>query len=110
MSEDVYVLNKKVSKPVLYNLNQKKSIETALTHNYQKEDFNQIEDWIAALKSGKKIVNPMSPKEELKLKYRDIESDEFNFVNPKTIIEDVVEIIAKEYPDVKGWIKDDDGS
>lgn len=64
--------------------------------------LDQIEDWITALKSGKKIINPMSPREELKHYYE----SECGYVQYG--VNKAIEIIAKEHPDVANWLKDGD--
>lgn len=117
MSEDVYVLKELISFDALRSLNHsrdKSKIVENLWHAIGNLDkgwpqFDQVEDMIAALKSGKKIVNPMSPREELE-KFRETPVD---VVSPEPIsfndiIDTVIEIIAKEHPDVKDWLKDGD--
>lgn len=119
MSEDVYVLEKAVNSAILYELNM--SIDASLRlykgytaylrrthHGYPT--MKEIEDWVSAIESGKKIVNPMSPKEELKQYYDGmclyIETHAGNLIYPKEYIKRVVKIIAKEHPDVADWLED----
>jgi hypothetical protein len=73
-------------------------------------------DWIhkviKACRSGKKIVNPMSPAEELRI-LRDayagpVDVTALGAVKGEKLIDNVVEIIAKEHPDVKDWLGDKD--
>jgi hypothetical protein len=116
MSE-IYTLKEAVPDEVLRELNrdvslpvQKIFLATDEFNTYP--DMDELDDWIAAVKSGKKIVNPMTPREELK-KYYDgmcysVESRAGNPFYPKQLIECAVEIIAKEHPDVSGWLEEDD--
>lgn len=129
MSEDVYVLTHKASVEQLDNLNKTEfwdepedyddsnlisNLYSTIECDVTPYGMSQVCDWIAALKSGKKIVNPMSPREELKQYYDgmcfSVESRSGNPFYPKQLIECVVEIIAKEHPDVSGWLKDGDSN
>lgn len=66
-----------------------------------------IDEVIKACRSGKKIVNPMSPREELKKAHdyysSDIAISAFDGGRAAGI-ELAVEIIAREHPDVKDWL------
>lgn len=110
-----YTLKKEVGTDTLRCLNSGQPLAISLLWALQQEDSESfgkyvpsdetVEDWIAALKSGKKIVNPLSPKEELRSLYFGIEglSDFHSGINQ------ALKIIAKEHPDVKDWLKDNEG-
>jgi hypothetical protein len=120
MNEDVYVLKKRIDPVVLGILNDgdavpssliKVSIITMENCKFRMADLDDISDWIAALKSGKKIVNPMSAREELRKMLKDEESepeDRLWYDGWKKGIIRATEIIAKEHPDVKDWLGDQD--
>lgn len=77
MSEP-YTLKKAVDEVVLEDMNEHNKllydyvsttlgiIFDDLGRDQASPDNNELDDWIAAIKSGKKIVNPMPPREELK--------------------------------------------
>jgi hypothetical protein len=108
MSEP-YVLNKRVTEETLERLNNtgdytlSQCLYRALGTANASDDLNQASDFISALKSGKKIVNPLSPREELRKVY-----ERHNDYVPGTQagIEIAIKIIAKEHPDVVDWLKD----
>ncbi|MFT8709474.1 MAG: hypothetical protein ABF820_08605 [Sporolactobacillus sp.] len=116
MSEDVYVLKKAVNDDALKYLNQQcgyffesESLWKAIGNlNTGWPELEQVEDMIAAIKSGKNIVNPLSPKEELKRYYNSFDSSDTDFKQysdfPETAIEKTLTIIAKEHPDVATWL------
>lgn len=124
MSEDV-VLKKAVGTDTLRYLNSGKCLALSLLWALGQEDSDSfgkyvpsdetVEDWIAALKSGKKIVNPMSPREELEIYYADQEDaikypidmeGRIRAIAIRKGIKKAVEIIAKEHPDVADWLGD----
>jgi hypothetical protein len=114
MNGDVYVLKNKVHSTVLSSLNgygndsNAGKLASALADTWPSD--NDLDDWIAALKSGKKIVMQMSPREELLQLYNEylakrVPCSEESFVNGmKCGIKDAVKIIAKEHPDVADWL------
>ncbi|MCO7177038.1 hypothetical protein ACFP7A_01325 [Sporolactobacillus kofuensis] len=122
MSEDVYRLKNKVSCDALAELNDRdkwtdidakvdmvdnlyRAIDTS---DGERITIDQIENWIAALQSGKKIVNPMSPREEMEKAYKSFGTKSDVGVATRTGILLAIEIIAKEYPDVADWLKESD--
>lgn len=117
MSEDVYVLNKAIEQPVLEILNSNQledKIDTEMLCDAIEAiniwpDLDQVENWIAALKSGKKIINPLSPKEELEKTFKAAASyHEVSYCEGyKTGIETALSIISKEHPDVADWLGGD---
>jgi hypothetical protein len=79
------------------------------------ENLDELQDWLDALKSGKKIVNPISPREELKKEYdaimHEISLNKVGYYDgKKNGIEAAIEIIAKDHPDVADWLKDGDSN
>ncbi|UAK17581.1 hypothetical protein [Sporolactobacillus terrae] len=120
MSEDVYVLKRKLNSIDLQKLNKNpyesntRKIFAVLNvaGNIDRIEISQVEDWIAALKSGKKIVNPLSPKEEFRRSLGHLcglaNSVGGEYLQLKNEILEVVRIIAKEHPDVGEWLKEDD--
>ncbi|EST11272.1 hypothetical protein [Sporolactobacillus laevolacticus] len=124
MSEDMYVLKHKVTPVQLVRLNDRTMQEspedypdsyliTVLSEAIESDikipyGFDQVQDWIVALKSGKKIVNPMSPREELEQYYDQYCSDTPAGREVRVIIKETVDIIAKEHPDVADWLGDND--
>ncbi|BBN97477.1 hypothetical protein [Sporolactobacillus terrae] len=123
MSED-YVLKTEVDNMTLYELNIhfgdgkykvanihhaiEKWLEDNLGNGYPS--LEQLEDWIAALKSGKKIVNPLSPREKVKWLFDYVAKDKTAELYHKQYVLDTLQEfiiqIAKEHPDVKDWLKD----
>ncbi|MFT8362937.1 MAG: hypothetical protein ABF608_07110 [Sporolactobacillus sp.] len=107
MSEE-YVLKNKAEKYVLDDLNnQKKPYAERIGYaiNDSNSDYislETVEDWISALKSDMKIVNPLSPREELRSLYFGIEG----FSDFHSGINQAIKIIAKEHTDVADWLED----
>lgn len=111
MSEDAYVLKKEVSDDVLTELNSSLIPENRLFKAQYVDQFyppfDVISDWMSAIKSGKKIVNPMPPKEEL-IKYReDILNGKKAAMTRISMLYEMVDIIAKKHPDVATWLDGD---
>jgi hypothetical protein len=129
MSEEAYVLKKKASCDVLAGLNDRDrwtdiEAKTDMVNNLyraletsgeERITIDQVENWISALKSGKKIVNPLSPKEELEMyltdrqeeaKYPSGDDVRIRVIGIKQGVKKAIEIISKEHPDVADWLKD----
>ncbi|MFX3616248.1 MAG: hypothetical protein ACE3JK_01790 [Sporolactobacillus sp.] len=106
MSE-YYVLKKAIDKDALDELNIRHWEDWARIFGAAEAmnhvpDTDQIEDWIAGIKSDTEIVNPVTPREELRSLYFDIDGlSDFH-----SGISQALKIIAKEHPDVAGWLKD----
>lgn len=75
---------------------------------FSTNEPEEIVDIVHAVFSGKKIVNPMSPRDELKQWYDGFSAGCISHLNVRESIEKVIEIIAKEHPDVADWLKDSD--
>ncbi|WP_332238908.1 hypothetical protein [Sporolactobacillus sp. KGMB 08714] len=104
MSEP-YTLRYRQSEETLQKLNRdsgltgfKRAIEDVVAVSGKDE----VIDMVAACWSGKKIVNPMSPREELN-KLMDA-----LFPSDKNLVRQVLGIIAKDpkHAEVKDWLKD----
>jgi hypothetical protein len=123
MSEDVYVLKEKVDELVLFNLSKNHGTTTGNLYRAISKyrdvsnidmypSLEKVSDWIAALKSGKKIVNPMSPREKIKWLYDDVAKDKTVEIYHKQYVLDTLQEfiiqIAKEHPDVTDWLGDKD--
>lgn len=119
MSEDVYVLKYVADENIIELLNETAEEEyqvVALMNAIEQsptEKLDEVSDWIAALKSGKKIVNPLSLDEELKQKY--IKTYDANWANKQYRegysdgMRDCLKIVSKKHPDVADWLSDRDG-
>lgn len=116
MSEE-YVLPLKASKNELSRLNDLTEDDELCSPEwrfaYFMRDRSSVTslDWIKqiikACESGKKIVNPMSPREELKnelKKFYQLSDLQTGYRNG---IHEAVRIIAKEHPDVAQWLDGD---
>jgi hypothetical protein len=84
---------------------------------FSTNDAEEIIDLVHAVFSGKKIVNPMSPREELEMyltdrqeeaKYPSGDDVRIRVIGIKQGVKKAIEIIAKEHPDVADWLKDSD--
>jgi hypothetical protein len=109
MSEDVYVLKYKLPHEILDYLNDhpgKAGLSKVLRDVVTFKGKDEVLDMVNACWSGKKIVNPMTPREELK-KLMDTSYWTEDFVAG---VQRAVEVIAKEYPDVADWLKDGDSN
>ncbi|WP_028982858.1 hypothetical protein [Sporolactobacillus terrae] len=121
--KDYYMLKDEVRYEVLSNLNATRLEDFDLTGRLQRafcrayipESVEQAQDWVRAIYSGKKIVNPMSPREELEqylvdrqeeAKYPSGDDVRIRIIGIKQGVKKAIEIIAKEHPDVADWIKD----
>ncbi|WP_028976459.1 hypothetical protein [Sporolactobacillus terrae] len=115
MSEETYVLKNWKSEKVLEKLNSISGyagFKCAIEEIHQVNGKEDVIDMANACWSHKRIVNPMSPKEELRL-LRDAYAGPVDITNlgaakGEELIDSVVEIIAREHPDVKDWLKDGD--
>jgi hypothetical protein len=76
---------------------------------------DEVDDWANAIKSGKKIINPLSPREEFETMWEiaknNAKPDIVDGSDEKCLayadgIYDAAKIIAKEHPDVADWLKD----
>jgi hypothetical protein len=111
MSE--YMLKDAVPDEVLRKLNVNfgptaQNIFLAVDEFNAYPDMDELEDWIAAIKSGKNIVNPLSPRKELRMYLEDILHGKKHGITRYEIAFQTAEIIAKEHPDVKDWLEQDD--
>lgn len=115
--EDVYVLKEVEDNTVLAMLNSKRAEVSKLyaalaeRENGLPHKLDIVDDWITALKSGKKIVNPLSPRDGLKSvyeKYKQSDTSDSYYQGMARGIRDAVEIIAEEHPDVKDWLEEGD--
>ncbi|MCO7127783.1 hypothetical protein NIE88_18720 [Sporolactobacillus shoreicorticis] len=113
MSES-YVLNEKVAVDTLERLNNtgectlSECLYRALGTTPTSDDLDQASDFITALKSGKKIVNPLSAREELKDELKKFYQLSDMQTGYRKGIHEAVRIIAKEHPDVADWLGDQD--
>lgn len=123
MSEP-YTLKKAVDKDVLNKLNNVERTYMTKTRrifsslnvsgDIDEIKIEQLEDWCAAVKSGKKIVNPMPPREIFQKNYYSTVDD--IKTNPddegskafKAGMDCAYECFVKEHPDVADWLKEDD--
>ncbi|WP_028983307.1 hypothetical protein [Sporolactobacillus terrae] len=113
MSEQ-YVLKTSVSENQLRALNEAYgtwAIKSAIEKDKDYPTFEEVADWLAAKRSGKKIVNPMSPRDGLKSvyeKYKQSDTSDSYYQGMARGIRNAVEIIAKEHPDVADWLEEGD--
>lgn len=108
MSEP-YELEKAVGYQVLRQLNNRKFEDDERVFEAYRSfsghaSTDEIRDWLLAVESGKKIVNPLSPREEV----RELYYSQKNEHGERSLILDLLEIIAKEHPDVADWLGDKD--
>jgi hypothetical protein len=73
---------------------------------FSTNEPEEIVDIVHAVFSGNKIVNPMSPEEEFRKKRAELIGSDLDIVGE--FVDPLVEIIAKEHPDVKDWLGDQD--
>jgi hypothetical protein len=110
MSEP-YTLKKPVNSIVLKALNDDNkfsyNLASAINRSEYFPDDEQFDDWISAMKSGKKIVNPLSPRKELNKFVEKIKnSSMMNKIPTLDFIDQAIQIIAKEHPDVADWLRE----
>jgi hypothetical protein len=85
-------------------------IDDAINNNYPYAlSLEIIEDWIAALKSGKKIVNPLLPREEFFNWYSQLPESFWGNTKqkPSEFVDKAIEFISKEFHGVETWIGGD---
>jgi hypothetical protein len=73
---------------------------------FSTNDEEEIVDLVHAVFSGKEIVNPLSPEEEFRKKRAELIGSDLDVVGE--FVDPLVEIIAKEHPDVADWLGDKD--
>lgn len=116
MDDQQYVLKKTINDSALEMLNKRINtrshrlywaINKLIDDEYPSD--TQLDDLIAALKSGKKIVNPMSPPEKVKYLCDEVKTTEM--YNGQYVVDTIKELIiqiSKVHPDVADWLKEDD--
>ncbi|WP_100488581.1 hypothetical protein [Sporolactobacillus pectinivorans] len=106
-----YVLNKKAAIEVLTSLNGfegSEAINRALEKSNKWPNLEEIEDWIEALKTGREIINPITPKEEFIDAFNSDVGEEKWDRGFNQGMKTAIEIISKAYPDVADWLKEGD--
>nr|DAL87902.1 MAG TPA: hypothetical protein [Caudoviricetes sp.] len=119
MSEP-YTLKKAVNDEALKILNSDWSPAVKISTVFRVADHPETEeeakDRVTAIFSGKEIVNPLSPREELKreidyaIKKKEMsipDTNIYGYFNGLIVgLNQATEIIAKKHPDVKDWLKE----
>lgn len=102
MSEE-YTLKSRVGSNTLSNLNDKQLLyKSRITQalNFFSPNEEQMIDIVHAVYSGKKIVNPLSPREEFYRYYEQLSP------NGRRDINGAIEIFRKEFHGIENWTKD----